>query len=72
MRMIKKYFGCKVKSLNRASWFFLGLSLGCGWLILSVIFLVLAVVCDFFYVCLTTEKEPARREKKAPAGDDDD
>ncbi len=71
MKIIKKYFGCKVKSLNRASWFFLGLSLGCGLLILSVIFLVLAVICDFLYVCLTAEKEPARREKKAPAGDDD-
>lgn len=71
MKIIKKYFGCKVKSLNRASWFFLGLSLGCGFLILSVIFLVLAIVCDFLYVCLSFEKEPARREKKAPAGDDD-
>lgn len=70
MKMIKKYFGCKVKSLNRASWFFLGLSLGCGFLVLSVIFLVLAVICDFLYICLS-EKEPARREKNAPAGDDD-
>ena len=70
MKMIKKYFGCKAKSLNRASWFFLGLSLGCGWLVVSVIFLVLSVVSDFLYVCLS-EKEPAGRKKNAPAGDDD-
>ena len=70
MKIIKKYFGCKVKSLNRASWFFLGLSLGCGWLVLSVIFLVLAVICDFLYICLTTEKEPAGHKKNVPAGDD--
>ena len=70
MKIIKKYFGCKVKSLNRASWFFLGLSLGCGWLVLSVIFLVLAVICDFLYICLTTEKEPAGHKKNVPAGDE--
>lgn len=70
MKIIKKYFGCKVKSLNRASWFFLGLSLGCGWLILSVIFLVLSVICDFLYVLLTVEKEPAGHKKNVPAGDD--
>lgn len=71
MKIIKKYFGCKFKTLNKASWFFFGLSLGCGWLVLSVIFLVLAIICDFLYVCLSSEKEPAGRKKNAPAGDDD-
>lgn len=71
MKIIKKYFGLKFRSLNKASWFFFGLSLGCGWLVLSVIFLVLSIICDFLYVCLSSEKESAGRKKNAPADDDD-
>lgn len=63
--IIKQYFAGKSKSLNRASWFFLGLSLGCGWLVLSVIFFALAVVTDFLYVALSA----AGRKKNAPADD---
>lgn len=51
--IFKKYFYGKSKSLNRASWFLLGLSLGLQWLPLSIAFLVLAVLSDFLSVALS-------------------